>query len=166
MTRLHELIEIIQRNIDENKYTIDKTGHEKNAVFILYFLLDGVYRLLMCVSNKGVWGLPGGIIDPLETPEKAAYRELEEETGVKFEHRRYDRANEIKFTWHNTRFYMGEYHFADLNVIKRFVDPKGEIRHVEFPRIENLLTALKNNSVLSCGRITAPIRQCMIKCFA
>ena len=166
MQELKKLIELIERNIDEKEYTKDKTGREKNAAMILYFQHNGIYRVLMCVSNKGVWGLPGGKIDPGETPEKAAYRELEEETGVKFERRRYDRANEIKFTWHNTRFYMGEYHFADIHSIKRFVDPKGEIRHVEFPRIENLLAALKNNSALSCGRIKAPIRQCMIKCFA
>lgn len=33
-------------------------------------------------NNKTKFGLPGGKVDPGETPEKAAYRETVEETGV------------------------------------------------------------------------------------
>jgi len=32
---------------------------------------------------KDLWALPGGFVDIAETPEKAAERELEEETGLK-----------------------------------------------------------------------------------
>ena len=161
------LKELIGRKFADRAFSNLSINPDKNAVVILYFQLNGIYRVLMCVSNEGVWGLPGGKINPGEDSFKAAVRELREETGVKFEHRRYDRANEIKFTWRNTRFYMGEYNFdGDVAAIKRFVDPTGEIRHVEFPRVENLVVALKNKSVLSCGRIKAPIRGCMLRCFA
>lgn len=49
---------------------------------------DGSARQFLLVSsrrNAGHWVLPKGHIDPGETPEKAAVREVEEETGVRAE---------------------------------------------------------------------------------
>ena len=50
-------------------------------------VLDGDKRLLIVrrayEPAKGKWGLPGGVIEPAETAEAAASRELQEETGVK-----------------------------------------------------------------------------------
>ena len=164
-------MEMIERNIATGKYTVNRTNTERNSVMFLY---DHRNRVLMPVSNRGVWGLPGGIIDQGENPFDAAVRELGEETGVMFDHCRYDRANEVKFTWRDTRFYVARYNFPDVEGTKRFIDPTGEIRHVEFPRIENLFAVLKaSNDIkafkdakyLKCGRIAAPIRQCMIECF-
>ncbi|WP_165845615.1 NUDIX domain-containing protein [Streptacidiphilus pinicola] len=39
--------------------------------------------LLVHSYNREPWGCPGGVIDPDETPERAAERELAEETGVR-----------------------------------------------------------------------------------
>lgn len=47
------------------------------------FVFDPSERLLlMRRSDNGLWGLPGGSMEPGETLEEAARRELEEETGV------------------------------------------------------------------------------------
>jgi 8-oxo-dGTP pyrophosphatase MutT (NUDIX family) len=57
------------------------------AVVILLFEHRGTPSFLMIKraargSNPGQWALPGGMVDPGETPEMAALRELQEETGV------------------------------------------------------------------------------------
>jgi 8-oxo-dGTP diphosphatase len=39
-------------------------------------------KILLVARNSFRWALPGGIIRPKESPEAAARRELEEETGV------------------------------------------------------------------------------------
>ncbi len=54
-------------------------------------LLDAQDRVLMQHRDGGAlrwphkWGLPGGAIEPGETPEEGARRELEEETGLRVE---------------------------------------------------------------------------------
>src|SRR5215213_480529 len=39
-------------------------------------------EVLLVRSHRGAWTIPGGRIDPGETPEHAAVRELREEAGV------------------------------------------------------------------------------------
>lgn len=52
-------------------------------------VLDGEGRVALCArrSFKGVlqWGLPKGLVEPNETPEQAAIREANEETGLTVE---------------------------------------------------------------------------------
>lgn len=48
-------------------------------------LIHDSYVLLVRRKNepfRGKWCVPGGFVDPDETAEHAAYRELEEETGI------------------------------------------------------------------------------------
>jgi 8-oxo-dGTP pyrophosphatase MutT (NUDIX family) len=46
-------------------------------------VLDGEGRLLLQRrSDDGTWGLPGGYVEPGESVEEAAARELQEETGL------------------------------------------------------------------------------------
>jgi len=53
-------------------------------------VLDAVQRFLLfrfafsrgVLAGRSYWGLPGGGIEPGETPEQAAIRELREETGI------------------------------------------------------------------------------------
>ncbi|MCE5312836.1 MAG: NUDIX hydrolase [Nitrospiraceae bacterium] len=44
---------------------------------------SGFEVALIATKNKSVWTIPKGIIDKDETPEQAAVREIEEETGLK-----------------------------------------------------------------------------------
>lgn len=57
---------------------------ERSAGFVIYCLRDGkpAYLLLRGSGNR-YWGLPKGKVDPGETDEQAAARELEEETGIR-----------------------------------------------------------------------------------
>lgn len=53
------------------------------AVKVYVFRDDGL--LLANINSRG-WDLPGGHIEPDETPEQAVIRELQEETGGRIEH--------------------------------------------------------------------------------
>ncbi|UBV43121.1 NUDIX hydrolase [Deinococcus taeanensis] len=44
---------------------------------------DGHLLLVKQAYGKHFWGLPGGVVDPGETPPQAAVREAEEEVGVR-----------------------------------------------------------------------------------
>jgi 8-oxo-dGTP diphosphatase len=50
-------------------------------------LLDGEGRMLLVHQSYGArhWALPGGLLEPGESPQEAAVREVREEVGVDFE---------------------------------------------------------------------------------
>lgn len=60
----------------------------KVEVAACYIEIDQTLLLLQCGPRKiefGLWGVPAGKIEPDETPEQAARRELFEETGIQTE---------------------------------------------------------------------------------
>jgi 8-oxo-dGTP diphosphatase len=62
-------------------------GHDtRTAAYAV--LVDGEDRILLALWNEGdrpAWTLPGGGVEPGETPEDAAVREVREETGFDVE---------------------------------------------------------------------------------
>lgn len=67
----------------------DKLLHPRtDAVVMIVTDRDGEHMLLIrefrLELNREIYGVPAGLIDPGETPEEAAVRELREETGLDF----------------------------------------------------------------------------------
>jgi len=61
----------------------DGSTHPTHAGSVAFrYVADGPLFLIVSSSNNMHWVLPKGHIDPGETPEQAALRELEEEAGV------------------------------------------------------------------------------------
>lgn len=58
-------------------------NHSKESVNGILFGEDGQSILLIKRRDVPVWVLPGGGIEPGESPEAAALREMEEETGLR-----------------------------------------------------------------------------------
>ncbi|MCU0492656.1 MAG: NUDIX hydrolase [Chloroflexaceae bacterium] len=49
---------------------------------VVYCLVDGMAHILLIQDKYGVWTLPKGHLEPGETEECAATREIAEETGI------------------------------------------------------------------------------------
>jgi len=73
---------------DNRRFFCDDCGftyyHNIAAAVAIVFTFED--KVLFTVRNvdpdKGKWDLPGGFIDPNETAEEAAYREIKEELGI------------------------------------------------------------------------------------
>lgn len=60
-----------------------KTRNEYSSGGVVIAIRDGApYVALIATRNKTRWGLPKGAVDPDETSEAAALREVREETGL------------------------------------------------------------------------------------
>ena len=70
---------------------VQRFGRPEPHAFGCAFLVDTEGRILLQERDEHApidpdrWGLPGGHLDPGEDPEAGAYREVEEETGVRLE---------------------------------------------------------------------------------
>src|SRR4051794_5306321 len=61
----------------------DKVGHDLLlSPSVACIVRDDANRLLLVRDVHGWWTLPGGAVDPGETPAEAAQRETREETSV------------------------------------------------------------------------------------
>ncbi len=61
---------------------LGKWGANQAADALLTRVRAGALELLLIQRKNGQWALPGGMVDDGEAPQRAATRELEEETGL------------------------------------------------------------------------------------
>lgn len=85
-----------------------KTGREISSGGIIYEQgKDGLRVALICRGEGKIWGLPKGKLEKGETPEHAAVREVEEETGLKGDIEA--KLGDIKYVyyakWDDTRYF-------------------------------------------------------------
>lgn len=82
-----KIYEMISRDRNLNINSISNLDKIADAVSIIAFNKDFtkvcVNQEFRMATNQVVFGFPAGLIDKGETPEKAAERELEEETGLR-----------------------------------------------------------------------------------
>lgn len=108
---------------------------EKNSIFVLL------------ISTRGghVWALPKGLIEKGESPEKAAIREIEEETGIKG--RIVDELGEVSYWFRlkdekyfkTVKYYLVQYSEGSIN-------PDFEVDSAEWFEIDEALKRLTYKS--------------------
>lgn|GEM_PF-255949 len=79
---LSELIERLDGHPDCSELTTSDSAKLSFGAFAI--ILDGKARVLLSHRiDRDAWNLPGGRVEPEETPREAVVREVEEETGLK-----------------------------------------------------------------------------------
>ena len=80
---VREMCNVKDRQFDaEGNHVFDKPN-QMLAACVLIVSKDGKILAVSRRDDPTMWGLPGGKVDPGETPAEAAERELFEETGLK-----------------------------------------------------------------------------------
>ena len=64
---------------------LDALPKKLSGAGVLFFNTQDEILILKTAYNAGGWEIPGGIVEPMESPKTAAYREVEEELGIKQE---------------------------------------------------------------------------------
>ncbi len=119
---------------------------------ILVFLRDDLPE----IESPGMWDLPGGGREGLESPEQCVLRELQEEFGLRFGEERltYKRQYFREYQGRTAYFFAGQISQAEIDAIEfgdegqywklmkiesYLVDPKSVPRHVQ--RLKHYLEA-------------------------
>ncbi len=107
-------------------------SHLKESVNAILFSPDKTEVLLVKRRDVPVWVLPGGGIDPHETPARAAKREFQEETGLQIVISR-------KIAEYTPRCKLARYtHFYECKVTGGALQSGDETKEVRFFPLTNL----------------------------
>jgi ADP-ribose pyrophosphatase YjhB (NUDIX family) len=98
-------------------------------------LRDAFGRVLLCeLTYKAEWDLPGGVVDPLESPAQCVTREVREELGLDVEVRSLLAVNWLPpwRGWADATVFVFDLGFADEELLVRSTLQRREIRAVHF----------------------------------
>jgi ADP-ribose pyrophosphatase YjhB (NUDIX family) len=98
-------------------------------------LRDAAGRVLLCeLTYKAEWDLPGGVVDPLESPAQCVAREVREELGVDVEVRSLLAVNWLPpwRGWADATVFVFDLGVADADLLARSILQRREIRAIHF----------------------------------
>ncbi len=129
------------------------------ALVVIFTVAQGQLQVLLIRRSappyEGWWSLPGGLLSPNESPQAAAVRKLEEETGVT------DVYLEQLYTFHNLdgRGGVAVTYFALVNGEQVHLSPRQEWPPRWFPVAQLPPLAFRNQEVVeyALGRLRAKL---------
>lgn len=98
-------------------------------------LRDPTGRVLLCeLTYKAEWDLPGGVVDPFESPADCVVREIREELAIEVEVRSLLAVNWLPpwRGWHDATVFVFDLGVADEGIIARTTLERREIRSLHF----------------------------------
>lgn len=104
-------------------------------------LRDGAGRILLCeLTYKQEWDLPGGVVDPHESPASCVAREIREELGIEVEVRGLLAVNWLPpwRGWSDATAFVFDLGVADENLVERTTLERREIRALHWVGEEEL----------------------------
>lgn len=99
-------------------------------------------EVLLIKNPSNIWTFPKGHIEPGETKEQAALREVKEETNIDAEIVTYLGEISYFFTWHGKRVYKTVYFFL-MRYLSGIPAPSWEVKDARFFPIEKAKRLLK-----------------------
>jgi len=93
--------------------------HVVSAGGVIVRKVDGGFEVAL-IYKDGVWWLPKGLVEPGETLEKTAIREVREETGLQGE--LVGKIGEISYTFQREKLFFKTVHFFLLRFVSGSVD--------------------------------------------
>jgi len=107
---------------------------------VVYRIDNGKVEVALILRGKN-WGLPKGLIEPRETPEQTAVREVREETGLRGE--LLQKLGDIKYNFVKEVFFSKTVHFFLLKYLEGSIeDHDYEVDKVEWFPIDEAVKIL------------------------